>query len=114
MLENYGLQNQANGQTTDAIDRWDDEGGTTPNLASEALVQQINKLTLSECQVLQCVGAAVVIGWNDLPTDVQRTLFTLTSTDGASDPVRDLPLRIARFLHEHKKERPAGQENRGM
>lgn len=106
-----GSQVQANGHATDAIDRWDDEGGATPNLASEVLVQQINKLTLSECQVLQCLGAGVVIGWNDLPTDVQRILFTLATTDGASDPVRDLPLRIARFLHHHKNGQPA--EGRG-
>ncbi len=103
MFEGCVSQNQANGHTTDAIDRWDDEGGATP--VSETLVAQINKLTLSECQVLQCLGAAVVLGWNDLPTDVQRTLFTLASTDG-SDRVRDLPLRIARFLHHHKDEWP--------
>jgi hypothetical protein len=111
MPGNPKLQNQANEQTADAIDRWDDEGGATP--VSETLVAQINKLTLSECQVLQCLGAAVVIGWTDLPTDVQRTLFMLASTDGASGPVRDLPLRIARFLHDHNKERAAAQESDG-
>lgn len=101
-------QEHANGQAVEAIERWDDEGGATPKLASDALVAQINKLTPSECQVMQCLGAAVVIAWNDLPTDVQRTLFVLASTDEASDPVRDLPLRIARFLHDHKNERPTG------
>jgi len=101
MFGGSGSQNQANGQTTDAIDRWDNESRATPALASDALVAQINKLTLSECQALQCLGASVVIGWNDLPTDVQRTLFTLALTDG-SDRVRDLPLRIARFLRHHK------------
>lgn len=107
MFGSRGSQEQANRPAADAIDRWDDEGGATSNLASEALVQQINKLTLSECQVLQCLGAAVIIGWNDLPADVKRTLFTLASTDGVSDPVRDLPLRIARFLHQHKLGQPA-------
>lgn len=108
MVGSHGSQNQANGRAADAIDRWGGEGGATPKLAPEALVAQINKLTLSECQVLQCLGAAVVIGWNDLPTDAQRTLFGLASTDGASGPVRDLPLRIARLLHDHKAERPTG------
>jgi|GEM_PF-3584691 hypothetical protein len=112
MFGSHGSQEKANGQTTDAIDRWDGKGGATA--VSETLVAQVNKLTLSECQVLQCLGAAVVIGWNDLPTDVQRTLFTLAMTDGTSGPVKDLPLRIARFLHDHKKERQAGRESRGM
>lgn len=114
MFGSCGSQNQANGQATDAIDRWDGDGGAMPRLASEALVAQINKLTLSECQVLQCLGAAVVIGWNDLPTVVQRTLCTLSSTDGASDPGRDLPLRIARFLHHYKDKWPTQPGRSGV
>ena len=114
MSEGYLLQNRDNGQMSDAIDRWDDEGGATAKLVSGALVVQINKLTVSECQILQCLGAAVVIAWNDLPTNVQRILFTLASTDGACGPVRDLPLRIARFLRNHKRVRPAEEEGSSL
>ena len=55
-----------------------------------------------ELHALECLGAAVVMEWNDLPTDVQRDLFRHASAAEASyDPVR-LKARIARFLHDHK------------
>lgn len=86
----------------DALDRWDDEGGSTARPVSEFLVTTIETLRPLERQVLHCLGAAVVIGWNELPTDVQRTLFKLASAEGGADAASELPTRIARFLHNHK------------
>jgi hypothetical protein len=52
--------------------------------------------------MLRCLGSAVIIQWNDLPTEIQRKIFD----DAASmtDPARQFELKqqIARFLHEHK------------
>lgn len=55
-----------------------------------------------EEQVLRCLGAAVIMQWNTLPTKLQKELF-----DAASS-MRDLlhadaaKGQIARFLHNHK------------
>lgn len=59
------------------------------------------QLTLAERRILQRLGVAVLTGWNDLPVDVQRTLFKSASDSGAS-ATSDIPAQIARFLHDHK------------
>lgn len=90
-----------NHQTANALDRWEDEGGAT-RVVSQALVAQISALTPSERQILQCLGAAVVVQWTELPLNVQRTLFKVASEHSGSGSETTLPVRIARFLHEHK------------
>jgi hypothetical protein len=50
---------------------------------------------------LECLGAALVSEWNDLPTDVQRRLFEHAAS-GKSHDATVLKTRIARFLHDHK------------
>lgn len=52
--------------------------------------------------VLRCLGAALIMQWNTLPTKLQRELFDNTSSVGElldSDPLKG---HIARFLHKHK------------
>jgi hypothetical protein len=93
---------RANSQTIDSLDRWDSEGGAAARLGSEALITRIETLPNSERQILQCLGAAVVIEWNELPTGVKRTLFKLASAENGADSANELPAQIARFLHEHK------------
>lgn len=88
--------------TKNPVDRWVNEGGATAGLVSEAVAAQIETLTPTERQILQCLGAAVVIGWNDLPTDMKRSLFKGAAGDEVSNPVSALRARIARFLHDHK------------
>jgi hypothetical protein len=35
----------------------------------------LTSLTKQEEHILQCLGAAVMTQWNDLPTDIQHELF---------------------------------------
>jgi hypothetical protein len=55
----------------------------------------------AERRVLECLGAALVSEWNDLPTDVQRRLFEHAAS-GKSHDAALLKAQIARFLHNHK------------
>ena len=63
-----------------------------------------NRMALAEEdeQILKCLGAAVIMRWNTVPTKLQRELFDCASTMG--DPQQATPLKraIARFLHNHK------------
>jgi hypothetical protein len=86
-------------QMATALDRWEGEGGaqTTP----WALRYEGSTLADSDRQVLECLGAAVVSLWNDLPTDVQRSIFQHIALNRAYDAVK-LTAKIARFIHVHK------------
>jgi hypothetical protein len=55
-----------------------------------------------EERVLGFLGAAMIMQWNDLPTEFQRKLFE--DATSMNDPARQFELKqlIARFLHEHK------------
>jgi hypothetical protein len=55
-----------------------------------------------EDKILRCLGAAVLMRWNTVPTKLQRELFDCASTIG--DLLQTTPLKgqIARFLHDHK------------
>jgi len=59
-----------------------------------------NHTALEEQQVLRCLGAAVIMRWNTIPTKLQRELFDCAST--AYDSRQTLKGQIARFLHDHK------------
>jgi hypothetical protein len=82
-----------------ALDRWDEEGGAPA--ASWPLPYEPSDLLDVERRVLECLGAALVSEWNDLPTDVQRRLFEHAASRKSYDAAR-LKARIARFLHNHK------------
>jgi hypothetical protein len=82
-----------------ALDRWDEEGGAPA--VSWPLPYEPSDLLDVERRVLECLGAALVIEWNDLPTDVQRRLFEHAAS-GKSHDAALLKARIARFLHNHK------------
>ena len=77
-----------------ALGRWDDEGGAT--------VSSGPALHAAEERVVRCLGAAVIMQWNDLPTEIQRKLFE--DATAMNDSARQFELKqlIARFLHEHK------------
>lgn len=52
--------------------------------------------------ILRCLGAAVIMRWNTVPTKLQRELFEDASAivDGRQiAPLREV---LARFLHDHK------------
>ena len=82
-----------------ALDRWDEEGGAPA--VSWPLPYETGDLLDAERRVLECLGAALVSEWNDLPTDVQRRLFEHAAS-GKSHDAALLKARIARFLHNHK------------
>jgi hypothetical protein len=56
---------------------------------------------LEEEKILRCLGAAVILTWNTIPTKLQRSLFDAASSiEGArAAPLKDV---LAQFLHDHK------------
>ena len=58
-------------------------------------------LAEDEEHMLRCLGAAVVLRWEQLPTDVQRELFDLAGSVGPLSEATALRGRIARFLHAY-------------
>ena len=65
---------------------------------SAALVEE-------EEQILKCLGAAVLMRWNTVPTKLRRELFDCASSIGDLQQTTPLKGRIARFLHNHKNDR---------
>jgi len=59
-------------------------------------------LTAGEAHILQCLGAAVIMQWNLLPTALQKDLFDDAGTVGDMKDTEALRGLIARFLHKHK------------
>ena len=55
-----------------------------------------------EERIRRCLGAAVIMQWNTIPTKLQRELFDTAGSMG--DVLKSTALRgqIARFLHRHK------------
>jgi len=66
----------------------------------------VDHRTVAEIEehILRCLGAAVIIQWNTIPTKLQRELFDTAGSLG--DVLKTAALRgqIARFLHNHKDE----------
>lgn len=85
-------QQTRDAQLARALRRWEGEGGATHHQALE----------VSESNVLKCLGAAVVMSWNELPQPIQRRLFLQAlSVNDTHDP-SELKTQIGRFLHLHK------------
>ena len=96
------MGNERNVSTKDnplvrALARWENEGGRLDSDWEKGAT-----LAQEEEHILQCLGAAVITRWNNLPTEVQRELFA--SAVSLSEPLRtaELKQQIARFLHTHK------------
>jgi hypothetical protein len=80
-----------------ALARWENEGGSL-----DADGQRGATSFQEEERILHCLGAAVIMNWNDLPREIQRELFA--SAASLSEPLHTAELKeqIARFLHNHK------------
>jgi hypothetical protein len=65
-------------------------------------VENRTALVEEEEQILKCLGAAVIMNWNNIPTKLQRELFDCASTIGDLQQISPLKGQIARFLHNHK------------
>ena len=59
--------------------------------------------------ILRCLGAAVMLNWNTIPTKLQRALFEAASTVQHSERTAPLKDALARFLHDHKDDAPKQQ-----
>ncbi len=59
-------------------------------------------MAAEEEHVLRCLGAALIMQWNTLPTNLQRELFDGAGSMGKIMDVGALRAQIARFLHKHK------------
>jgi hypothetical protein len=55
-----------------------------------------------EERILRCLGAAVIMQWNTIPTKLQRELFDTAGSMGDVLTSAALRAQIARFLHRHK------------
>jgi hypothetical protein len=84
-----------------AVARWENEGGA-PKGAPQEDRNELAPLTNEEEHILRCLGAAVLMRWNDLPTKIQRELFEHASSMGELKHTAELKGQVARFLHQHK------------
>ncbi|MGA7529401.1 MAG: hypothetical protein WBW11_19525 [Pseudolabrys sp.] len=75
-----------------------EEEGAAGKPVADATVAEIEE------RILRCLGAAVILQWNTIPTKLQRELFDTAGSMG--DVLNSAALRgqIARFLHRHKDE----------
>jgi hypothetical protein len=80
-----------------ALSRWENEDDRTDiDWEKRAAVVE------EEEHILQCLGAAVITRWNNLPTQVQRELFASAVSVSGPLSTAELKQHIARFLHSHK------------
>src|ERR1700747_1136024 len=61
-------------------------------------------LAVEEEYVLRCLGAALIMQWNNLPTTLQREVFDAAGSVGKLLETAALRGQIARFLHKHKND----------
>jgi len=68
--------------------------------------KHLDRNTVAEIEehILRCLGAAVILQWNTIPTKLQRELFDTAGSLGDVTRATKLRGQIARFLHDHKDE----------
>jgi hypothetical protein len=66
-------------------------------------------LAAEEELVLRCLGAAIIMQWNALPTTLQREIFDTAGSVGKLLETSALRGQIARFLHHHKDDAGRGK-----
>lgn len=66
-------------------------------------------LATEEELILRCLGAAVIMQWNALPTTLQREIFDAAGSIGKLLETAALRGQIARFLHNHKDDAGRGK-----
>ena len=70
-------------------------------------------LAEEEERILNCLGAALLMRWNTVPTKLQRELFDCASTIGDLQQTTSLKGQIARFLHNHKDDQQKSEQGPG-
>jgi hypothetical protein len=66
-------------------------------------------LAAEEELVLRCLGAAVIMQWNALPTMMRREIFDTAGSVGKLLETAALRGQIARFLHKHRDDAGRGK-----
>jgi hypothetical protein len=66
-------------------------------------------LAAEEELILRCLGAAIIMQWNALPTTLQREIFDTAGSIGKLLETAALRGQIARFLHNHKDDAGRGK-----
>jgi len=94
----------ATNPSTSALARWETEGGALGSVQRGGGEQRV-PLSEQETRILQYLGAAVLLRWNDLPTHIQRELFEHALVDIEPRKVTMQKEQIARFLHTHKDDK---------
>jgi hypothetical protein len=61
-------------------------------------------LAAEEERILRCLGAAVIMHWNNIPKKLQRELFDTAGSMGDMLDTRELRAQLARFLHKRKNQ----------
>jgi hypothetical protein len=84
----------------------DNERGLADAYNNAALIAEQDRscgaaLAAEEEYVLRCLGAAVIMQWNTLPTLLQREIFDSAGSVGKLLETAALRGQIARFLHRH-------------
>lgn len=100
MIAKTPKRRKASNPLASALARWESEGGA-PGPASELSRDKPVPLSEEERRILQCLGAAVLLQWNDLPAPIQRQLFEHAAAMGEAGQTAQLKEQIARFLHTH-------------
>jgi hypothetical protein len=59
-------------------------------------------LVAEEEHILRCLGAAVIMQWNNIPKKLQRELFDNAGSMGDLLSTKEHRGKVARFLHKHK------------
>jgi hypothetical protein len=92
-----------------ALAEWESEGGAAGSTSQEPARHQPLRLSEAEERILQCLGAAVLLQWNDLPTRIQQQLFEQAVGMAEAGQTAQLKEQIARFLHAHKDDARASR-----
>jgi hypothetical protein len=85
----------------------DNEQGLSNNYDNAVQIAEQDRslgaaLAAEEEHVLRCLGAAIIMQWNALPTSLQREIFDTAGSVGKLLDTAALRGQIARFLHKHK------------
>jgi len=87
----------------------DNEQGLADDYHDAVHVEEPNQLRGAaladeEERVLRCLGAAVIMQWDALPTTLQREIFDTAGSVGKLPETAELRGQIARFLDKHKND----------
>ncbi|UWU90983.1 hypothetical protein [Bradyrhizobium sp. CB1015] len=87
----------------------DNEQGLADNYDDAVHVEERDRscgavLASEEERVLRCLGAAVIMQWDALPTTFQREFFDTAGSVGSLLETAELRGQIARFLHKHNSD----------